>query len=210
MKKDKDNVNISLYFPQGDISEKDLIQIANVMKRYNLSMAKITGGKGITLANLPKNNVAEIKNELGLTNKEKSSNIRTIQACGSLDCRKGVSNAPGFAKILRTKTANLQLPGKVKVAVSGCEHCCMQSMVRDLGFIAKPEGWTVTAGGITGGVKPRVADMLAENLNEEEAVKMAVRILKIYSREANGKERLGNTIDRLGLQRFKKEINLTG
>ena len=44
----------------------------------------------------------------------------------------------------------MDLPGKMKMAVSGCSLSCAESWVRDIGLMGKPKGWTLVIGGNVG------------------------------------------------------------
>ena len=97
------------------------------------------------------------------------------------------------------------LPTKFKIGVSGCVNDCAETCIKDLGFIGKPKGWTVTVGGC-GGARPMLAHKLTKNLSTEDALKIANEIIKFY--EENGKkgERLGRFIEKFGWENFCKKI----
>ncbi len=54
---------------------------------------------------------------------------------------------------------------------------------------------------------PRWADLIATNLNDEEALAPAARVLDWF-KEAGKKKRLGRVIDEVGLDTFKKDLGL--
>ena len=59
-----------------------------------------------------------------------------------------------------------------------------------------------------GGMKPRIADKIALNLQEEKIYDVIEKIIDVYGENATKRERLGDYIDRIGLEEFKKQINL--
>jgi len=77
--------------------------------------------------------------------------------------------------------------------------------VRDFGALGKKSGWTVIFGGNSGG-HPRIGDVIAENLTEEEVVELAKRCFEYYSANAKKRERTARFIERIGIEEFKKAV----
>ena len=61
------------------------------------------------------------------------------------------------------------------------------------------------AGGIGTG-KPRLADIIAEDLDTEEAYRMIENVFEYYKTHGKNTERIGKMIDRVGLENFKEAI----
>jgi NAD(P)H-nitrite reductase large subunit len=99
------------------------------------------------------------------------------------------------------------LPFKFKIGVSGCPNNCSESVIKDLGLVGAAKGWRVLAGGFASGLKPRLADTIATDLNDEEAISLAARLLDWF-KDTNKKRRLGRIIDDIGLAAFKAELGL--
>ena len=59
--------------------------------------------------------------------------------------------------------------------------------------------------GGSSGVKPRLGQMLAENLSDEEVLLLIDRIVNYYKDHAK-KQRLGEFIDEISFEKFKAEI----
>ena len=59
-----------------------------------------------------------------------------------------------------------------------------------------------------GGVTPRLGDSLALNVPEEKLFHLIEKIIEVYADNAHGKERLGDYIDRVGLEQFKGLLDL--
>jgi NAD(P)H-nitrite reductase large subunit len=99
------------------------------------------------------------------------------------------------------------LPFKFKIGVSGCPNNCSESVIKDLGLVGAPKGWRVLAGGFASGLKPRLADTIAIDLTDDEAISLAARVMDWY-KDTNKKKRLGRIIDEIGLATFKAELGL--
>nr|MDJ0622660.1 nitrite reductase [Desulfocapsaceae bacterium] len=87
----------------------------------------------------------------------------------------------------------------------GCSMCCTEPYLRDVGIIATKKGWSISFGG-NGGSRPRIGDLLAQRLAEEEVVNQVKKALIFYCQKANRKERTARFIERFGIDRFKTEI----
>ena len=74
--------------------------------------------------------------------------------------------------------------------------------MKDVGIIGTVEGWNVYAGG-SGGAHPRIGDLIAEVTTEKEALALVDRIIAYYKENAQI-ERMGEFIDRIGLEASKQ------
>ena len=99
----------------------------------------------------------------------------------------------------------MELPGKCKMAVSGCQINCSESSVRDIGLIGKPNGWTLVVGGNVG-AEPRIAQELIAGLNDPQVLEAVEKVVACYKENAKKGERFGKMIDRLGLDLFKDAV----
>ena len=106
---------------------------------------------------------------------------------------------------LDEKYHGMELPNKLKMGVSGCPNHCTDPPVRDIGLVGTKKGWRVMVGGKVGR-KPRLADVLVEGLNDDEALATVDKIMEANKKLCEGKERLGAIIDRIGLDKFKEEV----
>ena len=66
---------------------------------------------------------------------------------------------------------------------------CGEGYVRDFGAFGKRSGWTVIFGGHSGG-RPRIGDVIAEDLGTEEVIELAKKCFEYYQNNAKQKERL--------------------
>jgi NAD(P)H-nitrite reductase large subunit len=97
------------------------------------------------------------------------------------------------------------IPAKTKFGISGCKLNCAESFVRDIGAFATPVGWTVVVGGNSGG-RPRIGDVIAEKLSDDETIELMKRILDYYAKNARQRERLPRFIERVGAEEFKNAV----
>ena len=182
-----------------------LRRVADVAEKYNVDLIKVTGATRFALVGLREQDIDAAWADLGL---DKGAAVglcvRSIRTCpGSDYCRLAVQDALNMGLKLDEIYHGMQLPNKMKMAVSGCNLNCSESVVRDIGLVGKAEGWSLMIGGNVG-PRPRLAVDLAAALSDAQALDLIARLVDFY--RANGKkgERLGKMVARVGLEPFRQ------
>lgn len=191
------------HIPCGLITPQLLRRLADVAEKYEVQAVKITGATRVALIGVKEAEIDAIWEELQL---DKGAAVglcvRSIRTCpGNRYCKIGQQDALGVGLKLDHIYHARQLPGKFKMAVSGCHLSCAESWVRDIGLIGRKEGWVLVIGGNVG-AEPRIAQPVAEGLTDERALAAIEKVLAVYARDAKKGERLGKMIDRVGLGPF--------
>jgi NAD(P)H-nitrite reductase large subunit len=57
------------------------------------------------------------------------------------------------------------------------------------------------------GIRPRLGDVIADELNDDEVKELVDKIVSFYKTHTK-KHRIGRMIDDMGLENFKREIGL--
>jgi nitrite reductase (NADH) large subunit len=197
--------------PGGEITPEKLIKLGVVAKRYGL-YTKITGGQRIDLFGARLNDLPDIWEELVLAGFESGhaygKAVRTVKSCvGSTWCRYGVQDAVGFAIRVEERYKGIRAPHKLKSAVSGCIRECAEAQSKDFGLIATEKGWNVYVCG-NGGAKPRHADLLASDLDEQTVFRYLDRFLMFYIRTADRLTRTSVWLEKLegGLEHLRDVV----
>ena len=207
LQRDKETYAIVPRTPVGLISPENLEAIAKIVRKYDIPIIKITSGQRLALVGLKEKDIDDVWNELAMdVGRATEPCVHYVQACpGTAVCRFGVQDSLGLGIELENLFVGMELTAKLKFGVSGCHFCCAESFVRDIGLIGKKKGWTVTFGGNSGG-RPRIGDVLAENLSKEDAIELVKRSLEYYRDNAKKKERTPRFIERIGLDTFKQAV----
>lgn len=192
--------------PCGMATPQVLRKIADVAEKYG-AVLKLTGVGRIALIGLKAEDIDAVWDELQIRPGAITGLcVRNLRACpGTTYCRLGQQDSLKLGERLYKELLGLSLPSKFKPAVSGCPNACVESWVRDLGFIGKKKGWTMLVGG-NAGARPRIALVLAEGLDDDTAVALSHKVIEFYKANAKGRERLGRTIERLGLDALKAAV----
>lgn len=123
------------------------------------------------------------------------------------DERDGACIACGVcAQVCPTGAITLDDEGRPVIDLAKCERdgACMNSC--PTGAIrARERGWRVFLGGKFG-KKPALAYEVAPFVSDDEAIRMAERAVDAYAKHGAKRERLRDTIDRIGLDAFLEEV----
>ena len=199
---------IAPHIPCGFVTPDLLRKIADVSDKYNAKALKITGATRIAIVGLKEEDIDAVWQDLGL---DKGAAVgvcvRSIRTCPGLICKLGKQDAVKMGLTLDKKYHAYELPGKFKMAVSGCKLSCAESWVRDIGLIGEKDGWNLTIGGNVG-AHPRIGQQLISGLNDDQALKAIEDTLNCYKQIAKPNERLGKLIERTGLEPFEKAVGI--
>ncbi|MFZ7102674.1 MAG: NAD(P)/FAD-dependent oxidoreductase [Peptococcaceae bacterium] len=208
LQKDKETYAIVPKIPQGLLTPQILEKIAEIAKKYQIPVLKITSAQRIVLAGIKKADIENIWNDLDLeVGYPVGACLHYVQSCpGTEVCRLGQRDSLAMAQRIDDLLTNMTLPAKTKVGVSGCPLNCGEGFVRDIGLFGKKDtGWTVMIGG-NSGRNARIADVLAEDLSDEATLDLIKKIAEFYQENAKGRERLYRFVPRIGVEEIKKTL----
>ncbi|WP_394144042.1 nitrite reductase large subunit NirB [Vibrio atypicus] len=171
----------------GEVTPQALSVLAEVAAEYNL-YTKITGAQRIGLFGAQKDDLPAIWKKLIAagyeTGQAYAKALRMAKTCvGSTWCRYGVQDSVGLGVMIENRYKGIRTPHKMKFGVSGCTRECAEAQGKDLGIIATDAGWNMYVCG-NGGMKPRHADLLAGDLDQETLLKYIDRFMMFYIRTA--------------------------
>ncbi|HKY93612.1 MAG TPA: nitrite reductase large subunit NirB, partial [Nevskiaceae bacterium] len=197
--------------PGGEITPEKLIVIGRVAQRFGL-YTKITGGQRIDLFGARVEQLPLIWRDLVEAGFESGhaygKALRTVKSCvGSTWCRYGVQDSVTMAIRIEERYRGLRSPHKIKMAVSGCTRECAEAQGKDVGVIATDKGWNLYVAG-NGGMKPRHAELLATDLDDETLIRYIDRFLMFYVRTGDRLQRTSTWMENIegGLDYVKKVV----
>ncbi|MFP3927643.1 MAG: NAD(P)/FAD-dependent oxidoreductase [Desulfobacteraceae bacterium] len=207
LQRDKETYAIVPRTPLGIVTPQVLESIAQVVKKFDVPVVKITSGQRMALVGLKEEDLAAAWKDLGMDiGRATELCVHYAQACpGTAVCRFGVQDSLGLGMELEKLFIGMEFPAKIKIGVSGCPMCCGESYVRDVGLIGKKRGWTVIFGGNSGG-RPRIGDVIAEDLDKEAAIDLVRRCLDYYAANGKKKERTARLMERIGVDSLKEAV----
>lgn len=206
LQRDRQTYGIAPHVPCGLVTPEILEKLASVARKYNIPTLKITSAARIALLGIEEADVDAVWDDLefdkgyavGLC-------VRSVKVCpGIKHCRLAKQDSIKMGKTIDELYHGMILPSKMKMAVSGCQIQCGENCIKDLSLYGTPKGWNILGGGM-GGIKPRLADLLFEDLDWDEALEMVAKTISYY--KANSRRyRLGSMIDDIGIEAFKQGV----
>ena len=199
---------IAPHIPCGVLTPALMRKLADAAEKYGAKAIKITGATRIAMVGLKEEDIDAIWKDLGMSaGAAVGLCVRSVRACpGTTFCKLGKQDALGIGLKLDKRYHGVELPGKLKMAVSGCQLGCSESRVRDIGLTGQPEGWMLTVGGNVG-AQPRIGQELLKGLTDEKALAIVEKVLQWYKANAKKGERLGMLLNRVGLDPLKAAVS---
>lgn len=210
LQRDNETYAIVPRIPGGLAKLRDFKEIAKVVEKYDIPIIKITSGHRLALVGMKGEVVDAIWRDLNMdVGKATELCLHYVQACpGNIVCKFGVQDSLGLGIEIENFFLGMELPAKVKIGVSGCPFCCGESFVRDIGIYAKKKGWALIFGG-NSARRPRIGDVIAEDLSEEEVISLTKRCLEYYAARGKKKERTARFVERVGIEQIKSDLSRT-
>lgn len=207
IQRDKQTYAVAPHIPCGVVSGDTLRKLADVSEKYQAKALKITSASRIAVVGINEKDVDAVWSELGMSpGSAVGLCVRSVKACpGTTFCKRGMQDSLSLGLKFDEKYHGLELPGKLKIGVSGCPNQCAETCIKDIGLVGMPKGWRLLVGG-NGGAKPRLSKELAKNITTEEAIELTEKIIEYYKTNARPHQRLGAMLEKMDFDKFKSAI----
>ena len=207
IQRDKQTYAVAPHIPCGVVQPKTLRKLADAAEKYGAAALKITSAARIAIVGIDEKDIDSIWSELGMSpGFAVGLCVRSIKACpGTTFCKRGIQDSLTLGLELNEKYHGLELPGKLKIGVSGCPNQCAETCIKDIGLVGMPKGWKVLVGG-NGGARPRLSKELVKNITTEEAIELVEKIIEYYKANAKPHQRLGAMIEKMAFDEFKSAV----
>ena len=196
---------ITPHVPGGFIKPETLEKYAQVARKYH-GILKLTSAQRIMITGLKAEDIDNIWDELGMKPAIGFANcVRSVKICpGAAFCKRGKQDSIKLGLELDRRYIKKEMPSRMKLGVAGCPNSCSESIIKDIGIIGTDEGWDIYAGG-SAGSHPRLGDKIITGLNYDDTLRMVDIIVRYYQKNADI-ERIGQFIERIGLEKFKNDV----
>jgi NAD(P)H-nitrite reductase large subunit len=207
LQRDKETYAIAPHIPGGITDTATLRRICDVADKYGVQAVKITSAQRVALIGISEEKLDDIWADLAQTpGAVIGLCVRSVKICpGTTYCKRGVQDSISLGLKLDAVYHAMELPSKMKMGVAGCRLSCAEVWVKDIGVIGTLKGWDIVVGG-TAGVRPRLADIFAENVASPEEVLVIVEKIVNYYKNYPKKERIGRIIEEIGIDRFREAV----
>ncbi|MBJ6727891.1 NAD(P)/FAD-dependent oxidoreductase [Geomesophilobacter sediminis] len=208
LQRDRETYAIAPHTPGGFVDTATLRRICDVADKYQIPAIKLTSAQRIALLGIREEEIDAIWAELdqrhgapiGLC-------VRSVKICpGTEFCKRAVQDSVSLGLKVDALYHSMPLPNKAKFGISGCLLSCSETHTKDIGMAGTAKGWRIMVGG-NGGPKPRLADILIDNVPDEETVlEIVAKVVDFYKNYPNNELRLGRIIDAMGIEAFRTAV----
>lgn len=207
LQRDRETYAIAPHIPGGITDTATLRKICDVADKYRVEAIKITSAQRIALFGIREEDLDDIWTDLAETpGAAIGLCVRSVKICpGTTYCKRGVQDSVSLGLKLDSIYHAMELPNKMKMGVSGCMLSCAESALKDIGVMGTNKGWRIMVGG-NAGARPRIGDLLVDNVPTEEAVLAIVAKVIDYYKNASNQNRIGRIIEEMGIERFREEM----
>lgn len=195
--------------------------LATCAERYGNGTVIFTSRLCAEIVGIPYDRIEEAEQYLlenGLYFGGTGAKVRPVTACKGTTCIFGNVDTHAIAKEIHERfyigMADVKLPHKFKIGVGGCPNSCMKPNLNDVGI----EGWRtvmpdgekrrvcrVFVGG-TWGKTRRMGTQLQALYLPEQVGDVVEQVLLWYRENGYVKERLGATLERLGVEALEAAL----
>jgi NAD(P)H-nitrite reductase large subunit len=142
IQRDKQTYAIAPHLPCGVVSPDTLRKLADVADKYHVAALKVTSAARIALVGIQEDQVDAVWSDLGLApGAAIGLCVRSVKACpGTTFCKRGQQDSLGIGMLMDQKYHGMQLPGKLKIGVSGCPNDCAEPCIKDVALIGTAKG----------------------------------------------------------------------
>ncbi len=206
LQRDKQTYAIAPHIPCGIITPEMLEKFNEVARKYDATALKITSAARIAIFGIKEEDVDAIWKDLNFDKGHAVGLcVRSVKVCPGIQfCRLAKQDSITMGKKIDSIYHGMPMPSKMKMAVSGCKIQCGENCIKDLSLYGTESGWTVLVGGM-GGIKPRLAEVLAEDIPEDKVEQLLERTIDYY-RENSKRARIGFMLDQIGIQTLRDAV----
>lgn len=207
IQRDKQTYAVAPHIACGVIKPDTLRRLADISDKYGVQALKITSAARIAIVGVKEEDVSNIWTELGMSpGAAVGLCVRSIKACpGTTFCKRGLQDSLTIGLKLDEKYHGMELPGKLKIGLSGCPNQCAETCIKDIGLVGTQKGWTLLVGG-NGGARPRLSKELVKNISADEAIRLIEKIIEFYKANAKPHQRLGAMLEKMNFDEFKTAV----
>ncbi len=204
LQRDQQTYAIIVPLPLGVMDVATARRIADTAEKFGVRQLKVTGAQRLALLGIREEDIDAAYESLGVRPQSGGALCQQyIKVCpGNRFCLRGQQDTLAFVQKAWERFYPVpRISAKVKIGVAGCYNSCVEPAIKDIGLIGLPKGWVLMVGG-AGGKDPMLAEIIAKNLDNEQALEIMEKILKYYrgvsSRAQSRNQRLGVILAREG------------
>jgi ferredoxin-nitrite reductase len=206
---------VGVKIPKGELNYKQLNSLAELSEEFGNQRLYTTNRQNIEFKGVEPKNTAPLRakiNELGFEPDEFFTIKDVVSCVGSTYCPKAITETRSlFDKIqpIISQQKYSEIKENVLINITGCPNSCSQYRITDIGFrgmrIREELGSSEAYEMLIGGSQTSFGQLLGE-FKEQDCVEILDSVLNHYITNKTVEESLTETVQRIGLDSFKKAI----
>ncbi len=133
-----DRFSLRVKVTGGQLTAEKLLAVSGIAKRYGSGTVHLTSRQAVEVPHIKYSDIEAVRSQLKLNGLEPGilgARVRTITACqGAGVCKHGKIKTSELAAKLGEATANIEVPHKFKIGITGCCNNCLKAEENDLGI----------------------------------------------------------------------------
>jgi NAD(P)H-nitrite reductase large subunit len=209
LQRDEETYAIVVRLPASTFDVATGRKIADVAQRFGAKILKVTGDGRLAIIGIQEKDINTVYEELGFPPKAGTALCQQyVKVCpGNTYCNRGQRDTLAFAREMEDRFYPFpKITAKIKIGIAGCFNSCAEPAIKDIGLIGLPKGWVLMVGG-AGGKEPMIAQTIARDLSDDQALEATGKILTYYrgtsSRPQTRNLRLGVILEKEGIERIR-------
>ena len=220
--KGTDQFNGRVITRNGKITAKQMIAIAEAAEKFGNGEVVFTTRLTVEVRGVHFDNIEPMREylaQVGLTTGGTGAKVRPVVSCKGTTCQYGLYDTFALSEKIHEKFYvgyhDVKLPHKFKIATGGCRNNCVKPDLNDIGIIGtrvkNEEGVAVTGYKVCIGGRWGKKTALGQPLSkiftsEDEVLDVVEKVILFYKEQGNEKERLADTIDRIGFAEVERML----
>ncbi len=199
----------------GDISDTQMEAVADLAEKYSFDEIRATHEQNLVLPHVKKDDLYAVWTALRDADLA-SANIGLVSdiiACPGLDyCSLANARSIPIAQRISERFADPAVQediGEIKIKISGCINACGHHHVGHIGILGVDkkgeEFYQVTLGG-SGAEDAALGEIAGRGLSSDQVVDAVEKLISVYRKNRQDKERFLDTYRRLGVTPFQEAL----
>jgi len=187
-----EKISVTILLPAGLLPLEIMAEVQEIAKQYQLRIY-LSSQQNIRLTEIKECDLESIKSRLTRVGAEFNApgKFPLPRLCIGKDyCKLGFVDTELFgAKVVNHFKDRTFIKAKIKLAIAGCNLCCSNIKMIDIGVMATRNGYEVYTGG-KGGAYPKVGLRVGRRLGEEEVIHLIQDLIDYHDRKTDKKRRM--------------------
>ncbi len=145
LQRDGEHFTVRIRIPGGALSSEQITAMGKIADEWGRGELHLTTRQGVQIPWIRFEDLGQVTKALDVLGTPPGScgpRVRNITSCvGFPRCPQALVNSQELAKKIDRRFFDLELPTKIKIAISGCPNACSKPQINDIGImgVVKPE-----------------------------------------------------------------------